>query len=79
VAAKWSGSATLKGDINDTRDHCSAVSLKPPTSGHSNLKVECLGNFESIYETALTCGSGAQIEFFDEKKPEVENLVIGSL
>jgi hypothetical protein len=28
---------------------------------------------------SLTHVSGAQMEFFDEKKPEVENLVTGSL
>jgi hypothetical protein len=28
---------------------------------------------------ALTRGSGAQIELFDEKNPEVENLVTGPL
>jgi hypothetical protein len=32
-----------------------------------DLKVEYLNKFESIYETVLTRGSGAQIELFDEK------------
>jgi hypothetical protein len=30
-------------------------------------------------QKALTRVSGAQMELFDEKKPEVENLVTGSL
>jgi hypothetical protein len=42
------------------------------------LKVEYLGEFEFIFETAPTRGSGAEIELIDEKT-EVENLVILSL
>jgi hypothetical protein len=44
----------------------------------SYLKVEYLGEFESMYETALILGSVAQIEF-DANKPEVENLLTGPL
>jgi hypothetical protein len=39
----------------------------------SDLKVEYLGELESMYETALTSGSGAQIELL-EKKPESKIL-----
>jgi hypothetical protein len=31
--------------------------------------------FEAIFEKALTRESGAQMGLFDEKKPEVENIV----
>jgi hypothetical protein len=50
------------------------------TSDHqkSDLKVEYLDEFESIYKTALTRGTWAQIELLDEKT-RVENLVTGSL
>jgi hypothetical protein len=44
----------------------------------SDLEVKYLSEYESIYETALTCGSLVQIELM-MKKPEVENLVTGSL
>jgi hypothetical protein len=36
-----------------------------------DLKVENLGEFESIYDTALTRGSGAQTELFYEKNENV--------
>jgi hypothetical protein len=42
----------------------------------SYLKVEYLGEYESIYETRR---SWAQTELFDEKDQEVENLVTESL
>jgi hypothetical protein len=35
--------------------------------------------FEAIFEKALTSVSGAQGKLFEEKKPEVDNLVSGSL
>jgi hypothetical protein len=51
-----------------------------PLTKKSDLKVEYLVEFKSIYVTALTGVSGAQIKWFDlKKKPEVENLVTGSL
>jgi hypothetical protein len=40
---------------------------------YSTLK--SLREFEAIFEKALTRESGAQMGLFDEKKPEVENLV----
>jgi hypothetical protein len=47
------------------------VSNATETSDHkkTGLKVEYLGKFEYMYETALTCGSGPrwQMELFDEK------------
>jgi hypothetical protein len=46
------------------------------TTKKSEFKVVYLGEYESMYETALTRGSWAQIELFDEKKrTEVENLM----
>jgi hypothetical protein len=44
------------------------VSLTPLTTKKSNLEVEYLDEFESLYAKALTRGSEAQIEVFDEKK-----------
>jgi hypothetical protein len=41
--------------------------------------VEYFREYEVICKKALTRGSRAQKELFDEKKPEVENLVTGSL
>jgi hypothetical protein len=41
-------------------------------------KVEYLREYETIFKKALTRVSRAQMELFDEK-PEVENLVTGSL
>jgi hypothetical protein len=45
------------------------------TAHHRRFLVEFLGEYESIFEKALTCVSCAQMELFDEKKPEVENPV----
>jgi hypothetical protein len=53
----------------------SAVSLTPLTT----KKVEYLRKYEAICKKALTRVSGAQMELFDVKRPEVENLVTGSL
>jgi hypothetical protein len=44
-----------------------------------DLKVEHLREFEAICKKALTRESRAQVGLFDEKKPEVENLVTLSL
>jgi hypothetical protein len=41
--------------------------------------VDFLHEIGSLFEKALTRVSGAYGELFDEKKPEVENLVSGSL
>jgi hypothetical protein len=41
--------------------------------------VYLLHEFEPIFKKALTHVSGALGELFDEKKPEVENLVSGPL
>jgi hypothetical protein len=38
-----------------------------------DFKIEFFGEFESIFRKALTRMSGAQMELFDEKKPEAEN------
>jgi hypothetical protein len=46
----------VENGVNDTADY-----------KKSDLEVEYHGEFESIYETALTRGSGAQRELFDEK------------
>jgi hypothetical protein len=54
--------------VNDTADH-----------KNGEIKVEFLSEFESICKKALTRISGAQMELFDEKKQEVENLVTQSL
>jgi hypothetical protein len=61
----------------DTAHKWPAVSLALRTT-KSEFKVEYLGEFEYTFETALTHGSGTQIELFD-KKIEVENFVTGSL
>jgi hypothetical protein len=45
----------------------------PPLCQH--IFVYCLGEFATKFENILGHESGAQIELFDEKKPEVENLV----
>jgi hypothetical protein len=44
-----------------------AVSLTPLTTKNADLKVEYLGEIELIIETALTRGSGAQVDLYDEK------------
>jgi hypothetical protein len=43
-----------------------------------DFTVEYLRKYESICKKALTPGSRAQMELFDEK-PEVENLMTGPL
>jgi hypothetical protein len=54
------------------------VSLTLLTTKNGNSKVEHFKEFEFLIETAVTRGSGAQVELFD-KKPEVKNLMTGSL
>jgi hypothetical protein len=51
------------------------------TADHKKIDfiVEYLCEFEAICKKALARGSGAQMGLFDELKPEVENLVTGSL
>jgi hypothetical protein len=56
------------GGVNDTADHQKV-----------DFIAEYLREYEAICKKALTCESGAQMELFDEKKLEVENLVTGSL
>jgi hypothetical protein len=56
----------------------SVVSLTPLTTKKVDFIVEYLFEYEAICKKALTRVSGAQMELFDEK-PEVENLVTGSL
>jgi hypothetical protein len=51
----------------------------PLTTKKVYFIVEYLREYETICKKVLTCVSGAQMELFDEKKPEVENLVTGSL
>jgi hypothetical protein len=53
--------------------------LTPLTTEKVDFLVEYLRELEAICKKAFTRGSGAQMELFDEKKPEVENLVTGSL
>jgi hypothetical protein len=43
------------------------------------ILVDFLRKFEAIFKKALTRVSGAQGELFDDKKPEVEKLLSGSL
>jgi hypothetical protein len=57
----------------------SAVSLTPLATKKVDFLVEYLREYEAICKKALNRGSAAQMELFDEKKPEVENLVTGSL
>jgi hypothetical protein len=57
----------------------SAVSLTLLTIKKVEFIVEYLREYEAICNKALTRVSGAQMELFDEKKTEVENLVTGSL
>jgi hypothetical protein len=57
----------------------SAVSLTLLTTKKVDFIVEYLYEYEAICKKALTRVSGAQMELFDEKKSEVENLVTGSL
>jgi hypothetical protein len=54
------------------------VSLTPLTTKNVDFIVEYLRKYEAICKKALTRVSGAQMELFDEK-PEVKNLVTGSL
>jgi hypothetical protein len=49
------------------------------TTKKVNFIVEYLWEYKAICKKALTRVSGAQMELFDEKKPEVENFVTGSL
>jgi hypothetical protein len=55
------------------------VSLTPLATKKVDFIVEYLREYEAICKKALTRVSGTQMEFLDEKKPEVENLVTGSL
>jgi hypothetical protein len=64
----WSAVSILVSGVIDTADHKKI-----------DFKVEYLREYEAICKKALTRGSRAQMELFDEKKPEVENLVTGSL
>jgi hypothetical protein len=73
---QWQRSPVASGVI-DTAHQWSVVSLIPHTTSQrchwhrrpqkSNLKVKYLGEFESIYTTALPCGSLSQMELFDNK------------
>jgi hypothetical protein len=77
------------GVVYDTADRGWIVSIKlftnnflfNYTADHKSVEfiVKYLGEFESIFKKALTRGSGAQLELFNEKIPEVENLVTLSL
>jgi hypothetical protein len=53
--------------------------MTPLNTKKVDFIVEYLCEYEAMCKMALTCVSGAQMELFDEKKPEVENLVTGSL
>jgi hypothetical protein len=55
------------------------VSLTPLTAKAVDFIVEYFREYEAICKKALTRVSGAQMELFDEKNAEVENLVTGSL
>jgi hypothetical protein len=48
-------------------------------SAELNLIIECLREYEFLFETALAHESGDQGVLFAEKKPRVENLVILSI
>jgi hypothetical protein len=53
--------------------------ISPLTTKKVDFLVKYLHDYEAICKKAVTRGSWAQMEMFDEKKPEVENLVTGSL
>jgi hypothetical protein len=55
------------------------VPLTPLTTKKVDFIIEYLHEYEAICKKASTRVSGAQMELFDEKKPDVENLVTGSL
>jgi hypothetical protein len=55
------------------------VSLRPLTTKKVDVIVEYLREYEAICKKASSRGSGDQMEMFDEKKPEAENLMTGSL
>jgi hypothetical protein len=55
------------------------VSLTLLTIKKAYCIVEYLLEYIAICKKALICWSGAQVEFFDLKKPEVENPVTVSL
>jgi hypothetical protein len=44
-----------------------------------NYLIEYLGEFEFIFETVLGYVSGGQMDSFEAKKKEVENLMLGHL
>jgi hypothetical protein len=62
----------LVSGVIDTVHQWSALSLTPLTK-KSDLKVECLVIFESIYETALTCDT-AYHKKSDLKVGELESI-----
>jgi hypothetical protein len=68
IQSKCYRSATLVGSVIDTADHKKI-----------HFIVEYLREYEYICKKALNCGSRAQMELLDEKKPEVRNLVTGQI
>jgi hypothetical protein len=64
MQSKFYGSATLVSFVIDTTDH-----------NKIDFIVENLRKYEAICKKALNSESRAQMELFDKKKPEVENLV----
>jgi hypothetical protein len=63
-----------------TNDHfCGQRCHQTADHKKSDFKVKYLREYKAICKKALTCGSGTQMELFDEKKPEFKNFVTGSL
>jgi hypothetical protein len=56
------------GGVMDTADHKKI-----------DFIVEYLREYEAICKKAIILWSRAQMELFDEKKPEAKNLMTGSL
>jgi hypothetical protein len=67
IQSKSSGSTTLVIGVIDTADHKKI-----------DFIVEYLREYKAIYKKALTRGSRAQMELFEEKTG-VESFVTGSL
>jgi hypothetical protein len=53
--------------------------LSPWPTARKTVKVKYLGEFESIFKTALVHESGDQLGTFDEIKKDIRNLMLLSL
>jgi hypothetical protein len=60
----------IRSGVDDTADH---------QKSQLHFTIENLSKYKAICKKDLSYGAEAQIEMFDEKQQEVENLATGSL